>query len=271
MGQQIREALQQVAVRLLARARLYPSASTDPAQLRSLLQALSPVRPEKELIRLGPRGDGGYLLPDDLAGIAACFSPGVSSVSGFELDCANRGMQVFLADRTVDGPAGAHPLFHFMKKHVGATTNDGTMPMDAWVSSSLPDNNSELLLQMDVEGAEYETLLATSDALLRRFRIILIELHLLDHLWGKPFFRIASAALEKLLQTHVCVHIHPNNCCGSLRRDGLEIPRVAEFTFVRRDRMSHSEPAVHLPHPLDADNDPRRGPLHLPALWSGGE
>lgn len=42
------------------------------------------VPDSKDLIRLGPNGDGGYLVPDDLTGIEACFSPGVCATSEFE-------------------------------------------------------------------------------------------------------------------------------------------------------------------------------------------
>jgi hypothetical protein len=262
--------LQQFAASVFAAGKLYPTAATDPAALRALVKSLAPLNASKDLIRLGPDGDGGYLVPDDLSGIEACFSPGVSSVSGFEKACAERGMKIFLADKSVDAPAESHPLFSFTRKHVGATTSDDVMTMDNWVRESLPDERSELLLQMDIEGAEYETLLATSDALLRRFRIAVMEFHWLDHLWSKPFFRVASSAFRKLLQSHACVHIHPNNCCGSLKLKGLEMPRVCEFTFLRRDRLTGRSYATQFPHPLDRDNE-NKAPLPLPASWIGGD
>lgn len=53
---------------------------------------------DKGLIRLGPMSYEGYLIPDDLEGIEACFSPSVGFNSIFEKDCADRGMKVFLAD-----------------------------------------------------------------------------------------------------------------------------------------------------------------------------
>lgn len=31
------------------------------------------------LVRIGGDWDGAYLVPDDLAGVAACFSPGVNN------------------------------------------------------------------------------------------------------------------------------------------------------------------------------------------------
>ena len=50
------------------------------------------LRPQSmpyKLIRLGGRGDGAYLLPDDLENIEACFSPGVSYSKFFEDDLTN--------------------------------------------------------------------------------------------------------------------------------------------------------------------------------------
>ena len=37
-----------------------------------------------ELIRIGPEGDGGYLLPNILNQIEYCFSPGVGEINKFE-------------------------------------------------------------------------------------------------------------------------------------------------------------------------------------------
>ena len=42
-----------------------------------------------KLIRLGGRGDGAYLIPDDLENIQACFSPGVCNSKFFEDDLTN--------------------------------------------------------------------------------------------------------------------------------------------------------------------------------------
>jgi hypothetical protein len=57
---------------------------TSKDELSDLIRSLHPVDTGKELLRVGPSGDGGYLVPDDLEGIEYCFSPGVSSESGFE-------------------------------------------------------------------------------------------------------------------------------------------------------------------------------------------
>ena len=55
--------------------------------LSSLIEILKPVAINKRFIRLGANADGGYLLPDDLEGVAACFSPGVADCVKFEEAC----------------------------------------------------------------------------------------------------------------------------------------------------------------------------------------
>lgn len=238
-------------------------------ELQSLLDKLRPVSCDKELIRLGSRRDGGYLVPDDLAGIKACFSPGVGCSSTFEKDCADRGMKVFLADGFVDQPRQSHELFVFIKKYIGAQSNDHYITIDDWVKLSLPDSQDDLLLQMDIEGSEYDVLLAASDDLLKRFRIIVIEFHFLDKLRIKSFFQLASHAFEKILQSHACVHNHPNNFADSIKYRGIEIPKVIELTFLRHDRVSNPSFARIFPHPLDADNSRKKPSLPLPECWYG--
>lgn len=260
----------QQAIRLLAYRRMFLTNLTPVDQIRTLIRQLHPLAPPKPFIRLGPAGDGGYLVPDDLEGITTCFSPGVGGIAGFEHDCANRGMTVFMADASVDGPPSHHPAFRFCKRFIGALTDEQYITLDDWVQQSLPAGSTDdLLLQMDIEGSEYEVLLATSTDLLRQFRIIVIEFHYLDQLWNKFFFRVAGRAIAKLLQTHACVHIHPNNQRGAMTLSDITIPRTMEFTFLRRDRLTGEHYRRDFPHPLDHTNTVRDG-LSLPKCWYGG-
>lgn len=259
--------LKRIARKILESDQRMVTSQTSVGQMQNLISALRPRASGHELIRMGPDGDGGYLVPDDLSGITACLSPGVCSVSDFEKSCADLGMQVFMADKSVEGPASTHEKFHFIKKFVGSYSTNDFITMDEWVASSNLDTDSELLLQMDIEGFEYETLLNVSDYLMRRFRIIIIEFHTLDALWNQGFFKLAGRAFEKLLHTHACVHVHPNNCRGAVVKQGLSIPPVMEFTFLRKDRMSESSQKLVFPHPLDFDNTPNPT-LKLPDCWS---
>jgi hypothetical protein len=262
-----RKTLKAAGVRLSGGLGWHSAPRTEAARVRALLQALRPREPGIELIRIGPENDGGYLVPNDLDGIRYAFSPGVSDESGFEAELANRGMQVFLADYSVDAPAVAHPRFVFDKRFVGCLTDERYITLDDWHAAKLASEpGAELLLQMDIEGAEYETLLAASPGLLAKFRIMIVELHWLPQLWNEPFFAVASRMFDKLRKTHSVVHIHPNNCCGSVKSAGLEIPRIAEFTFLRNDRFRATSYRTAFPHPLDRPNVAKK-PLALAPCW----
>lgn len=239
---------------LLSSERWFSTSLTNKSRVENLIKSLSPIETSKPLIRLGPNGDGGYLIPDDLVGIDACFSPGVSFVSGFESDCAARGMKVYMADKSVDQPAESHENFNFIKNFLGCTNAGDFITIDNWVIDSNVSESSDLILQIDIEGYEYEVFLSCSDELMKRFRIIVAEFHFLEQLWNEPFFNIASRVFDKINETHMCVHIHPNNYSGIYKKSGLSIPSLAEFTFLRKDRISSCKPAKKFPHPLDFDN-----------------
>ena len=105
-----------------------------------------------------------------------------------------------------------------------------------------------------------------SNSLLKRFRIIVIEFHWLNKLWNEEFFNMASSTFEKILQNHTCVHIHPNNYCGIDKHDGVEIPIMAEFTFLRNDRIFNKKPQTIFEHELDFDNT-SNSHISLPKSW----
>jgi hypothetical protein len=159
-----------------------------------------------------------------------------------------------MADASVDHPPESNPRFNFIKKFIGATTKNDFISLEDWVTGAPVGDQSDLLLQMDIEGYEYETLLSMPMHLQKRFRIIVVEFHFLDYLFSEPLFDIYSKVFEKLLSTHACLHIHPNNICGLLRVGDLEIPQMAEFTFLRNDRVANPMFATAFPHPLDTDN-----------------
>ena len=242
----------------------YPRPTRE--DLLTLISQLQPVETDKELIRVGGESDGGYLVPNDLKGIEACFSPGVGGKSRFELECADLGMKIFMADASVDGPAYEDKRFNFQKKYIGGRKRKNFISLTDWINSTEAGDKAELLLQMDIEGFEYEVLNATFVQILERFRIIIIEFHLLDNLGMPWYYHRSKKAFEKLLVNHTCVHIHPNNSCGISQIHGVEVPGIAEFTFLRNDRIMEKRKVKSFPHPLDNDSVNAES-VNLPEIW----
>ncbi len=159
------------------------------------------------------------------------------------------------------------PEFIFDRKYIGASDSDTFMTLNTWKNKYLSGYQQDLILQMDIEGAEYEALLGAPDELLGQFRIIVVEMHALDRLFDPFAFRIINACFDKLLNQFFVVHLHPNNCGGCLKRDAIEIPHELEITLYNRRRATPGPYCSDFPHTLDADNCLRLRKIQLPSCW----
>lgn len=241
--------------------------ATTEAELRRFLDSIAPEQPAA-MLRLGRDFDGGYLVPDDLAGIRYCFSPGVDNVASFEADLLERaGIRSFLADFSVDAPPAGVEIAGFVKKFIGPPgRGERYITLEDWVNGSAsPDG--DLLLQMDIEGGEYDVLLSAPPRLLRRFRIMVIEFHDLRSMRDGFFFRRLRRVFSRIMRDFRVAHIHPNNAGIVEYLGSVPLPDVVEMTFVRRDRRYELAASPAFPHPLDRPNIEGREEIPLPPAW----
>lgn len=259
-------------------SRLEPQESSYSATIQRIL---IPHPCPFSLVRIGGQRDGAYLLPDDLKGVSACFSPGVNNYKYFEDVLAkNYAIKAHMCDYSSDLSAFKTPLIprmqSFEKKWLSPVADSISITLEEWVSRYSPNPSEDLILQMDIEGAEYPILLETDDSILNRFRIIVLELHGLEAFANESQLKQQiGPALSRLNRTHVCVHAHPNNCSGEFHDNstGLNIPHVLEITLIRRDRLVPGRPLIlpSLPHRLDIPfNVVHNLPLHLNHAWLNG-
>ena len=240
------------------------------SELLLFISKIRPVNTQHELIRIGGTGDGGYLIPADLDGIKTCFSPGVSDTANFELELAQRGIDCFMADYSVEKSPIDHPRFDFQKKFIGPIKNDIFITLEEWVSEK-GTQGADSILQMDIEGAEYSAILVTPHNVLSKFRIIVIEFHGLNDLLDQQIFPYISATFEKLLQDFKVVHIHPNNASDPVFSQGIKFWPTMEFTFLRNDRIKTSTSRSDFPHRLDVDNATNKPSSILSKEWFTSE
>jgi hypothetical protein len=236
---------------------------------KKLVKTLRPVKTKYHLIRVGGQNDGGYLIPDDLSGVSKCFSPGVDITANFEKDLACRGILSHLADASVDGPPDDFRMLSFTKKHLGASNEGEYMTLEYWVKAkeSVIWPVGDFILQMDIEGAEYQTILATPLDIMRRFRIIAIEVHNAQHWFNPVSWGVVQGFFAKLLTDFHVVHLHPNNNCPMIQVDDVLFPTVFELTLLRKDRAAVEGFADDLPHPLDQPNVLDKPDRPMPEGW----
>jgi len=267
MGLGIRTASKQAFRSALFALGYHVVEQTKTTDMLGLMRKLRPQDCGVDLIRVGASRDGGYLIPDDLEGIEYCFSPGVNTVSDFENQLADLNIRSFLADFSVESPPISRPEFTFDKKFVGSSDRDNYFTLASWKDKYLKEYTGDLILQMDIEGAEYEVILSTPASLLDQFRILVIEFHGLDRLFDASVFNLYSSCFEKLISSFHVAHIHPDNAGESVKRGNVEVPVMMEFTFLNKKRASRTEPQMAFPHMLDADNSLTARPLPLPKCW----
>jgi len=100
---------------------------------------------------------------------------------------------------------------------------------------------NDIFLKMDIETFEYRWLHTLSETQLNKFKQIVIEFHFpftnytFNHLDVNIPVQEKLYVFEKLKQTHVLIHFHANNCCGTTSYNDIIVPNVFECTFIRKD------------------------------------
>lgn len=238
--------------------------ATDAARRQALFDLLQPVALANcQLERFGEANDGGYLMCANLlGGVQAGYSYGISGYDQWGCDLSTRLKvavhQYDCFDTTRPACPTGETIFHAECVGEAAGLLDGRS-FDT-VSRQLAANGDQsrrVALKMDVEGAEWRSLLVAPDDLLARIDQLAIEFH-----WAQDdqgFWRheaLHLAVIERLKQFFEIAHLHFNNASCI---EGLEpFPTWAyEVLFVNK-RLAVVDPAgkVTAPHPLDAPNIP---------------
>jgi hypothetical protein len=225
--------------------------------LNGVINTLRPREVGIPLIRVGNSSDGGYLLPDDLGEISHCLSAGCDKLWEFERVLnENFGVPSHIIDSNDKKPHDLPMNFTYTSKWLGGRSTLNLVTLEEWVESVSPISE-ELILQMDIEGSEWEVLGNAPDDLLQRFRILVIEFHRIPNLFNQRILeKYYGPLLERIDRSFQAVHFHPNNSCGFTSFGGISIPNAFEVTYLRRDRFVKTLDFTRLPHPLDRPNDP---------------
>ena len=224
----------------------------------ALFAELQPVKLRNcELERFGEKNDGGYLLCGNLLkDVESAYSYGISGYDGWGCDVSTRlSVPVHQYDCfniTQPSCPGGRPAFH-AECVAGKRSHDEEGRLFDSLQGQFVRNGDgakHLVVKMDVEGAEWDSILQTPDEVLGRIDQLVFEFH------GVSYTARYLEVIAKLKRTFEIVHLHFNNysCVGA----GAPFPAWAyEVTLVNK-RLAEVDPAgeVALPNPLDAPNHP---------------
>lgn len=145
-----------------------------------------------------------------------------------------------------------------------ATNIDRCRTLEAFIQENGHENRDDLILKMDVEGAEWDAIAAVPSSTLVQFKQMVFELH---DVYSQQNHKNICAFLSKLNETHQPVHVHGNNYAVYERAGDLVMPWALEVLYVRR-RDHHFLESSHF-YPLDQDmpNDIRRRDIRF-GVWN---
>ena len=201
-------------------------------------------------------GDGGYIVAD-LDIYDALISCGIADDISFEEDfLKDIDIPCMAFDGTINSLPKHNNKITFIKKNISSENTCITTNLHEEMK---PYNN--IFLKMDIETYEFRWIHTLSKQQLKQIKQMVIEFHFpftvsgFRHLDKELPILDKMDVFRKLAETHVLIHFHCNNCCGTTTYDNIITPNVFECTYVRKDIQSMSqlndEP---LPTPLDIKN-----------------
>jgi hypothetical protein len=185
--------------------------ASDPQLRQRLFALVQPVALKNcTLERFGESHDGGYLLCANLLdGAKGAYSYGISGYDKWGCDVSTR-LRVTLHqydcfDTSRPACPGGNTIFHAECVGDTARTEDGRL-FDTMENQFAKNGDAakRLVVKMDIEGAEWDTLLHASDATLETIDQLAIEFHFMNE------ERFVSV-FQRLHQFFYVAHLHFNN------------------------------------------------------------
>jgi len=226
----------------------------------------------QNLKRYGSVYDGAYVLSEDLlnkSDIVYSYGVGPNELwITFDRHMAFLKKNIYLYDDLKDDFwAKNDPFFTFKKEYVNSSN------IYSHVKDNNHTNNTNMILKMDIEGNEYETLLNCSEDLFSHFDQLAIEVHDVVNSHTEPYYLINADDVQKrwenklnlfnlLNKFYNLVHIHGNNFSSEVI-DG--VPDVLELLYVRKDKFSEvKKRTISFPiQGLDLPNDRSKPDIEL--------
>jgi hypothetical protein len=256
--------------RVLDVERLVPGITAEICSgLSQIIELLHPMRINSEKIRIGNRGDGGYVIAPLSKESDYILNLGVGTEISADMDLISRGYKIIAVDGTVENPLSSDfsGNYIFIQSNLGYDDSDSTISLSELYKRLDFKVFPELAL-IDIEGHEYD-LLVNEWPLLSSSRQVVIEFHGLELLYDLRFQKIFLQILNSIMRTHAPIHVHGNNSGHLLNLSGGFFPTILEVTFLNRrtETLQNSHDYGPFPGPLDYPNLIDKADIDLSAFF----
>ena len=198
----------------------------------------------KKKIRIGKKGDGGYVLLNDFNNIKIAYSFGICNEVSFDKELADKNIDVYMYDHTIKNLSYQNPKFHWKK--IGLTEhkkrNDNMKTLKELLIENGHIKEKNMILKLDIENDEWSVFNDVSTDILKQFKYIVVEFHF-NNIFISEYIKV----FRKLNKNHQIFHLHCNNCGEIVKFDGYNICNLLEISFVIRENNSFLKPIDYFP------------------------
>jgi hypothetical protein len=163
----------------------------------------------KNKILLGEKSDGCYVLLDDFKKIKIAYSFGISNMIQFDDELAKRGIDVYMYDHTINSLPHNNPKFHWSK--IGICGNNERTQNLKTLEDLIKENGhfseKNMILKIDVEDSEWNSLNDLNEDILRQFKYIAIEYHFFEPSKEEFYYNV----LKKVHKSHQAFYCRCND------------------------------------------------------------
>ncbi len=238
----------------------------NPDRLHCIYHLLVPKQVVgKKRILLGEKYDGCYVLLDDFKNIKIAYSFGISSNIQFDKALADKGIDIYMYDHTINSLPYENSKFHWKK--IGICGVGKQYPDMKNLEELIKDNGhiqeKNMILKMDVEEWEWDSINTLKEYTLKQFKYIAIEFHFKDENDFKNN-NIYYNVIKKLSKTHQVFFARCNADRGKIINFGYNrICHIMEVSYIiKQDNIFIKDDAIYPIYELD-HSKPQKGVLEF--------
>jgi hypothetical protein len=156
---------------------------------------------------------------------------GISREISFDKGLADKNIDVFMYDHTINKLPFENSKFHWKKIGLtGRNINGNMKTLPDLIEENGHSKEKNMILKLDIESNEWDVFQYLPIKNLRQFKYIVAEFHFSDSS-KVDYYNI----LKKLQETHQIFHIHCNNCGRIIKLNRYSICSLLEISFIQKE------------------------------------
>ena len=219
----------------------------------------------KKRILVGEKSDGCYVLLDDFENVKIAYSFGISINIQFDKALADKGIDIYMYDHTINSLPFLNAKFHWKKIGLCGVNKkyQHMKTLEELIIENGHKNENNMILKIDIEHWEWESLLDLKEDTLNQFKYIAIEYHFKDEK-EKDNKKLYYNVLKKISKTHQPSYIRCNeNRSFKINFGKNRICHIIEVSYIiKKGNTFKKDESIYPIYELDYKK-PKLGKLEM--------